>query len=279
MLKRATDYRIDWDFEFNKLRPYLLGKYGVVCLEYRSEDAAPEKFNHILKEDFGKNPGNSRWTSIRIDDDWYTTRKAGGILEQFERLLTDVGFPPAKAGRQGFDLSVASDNDVGGDMSITMSDVNIYIGAGLSAQLDAVCESMRNFIRNGGHFMIVVNDAAIRDQSEFWQRIWKAGLEAACEGGVLLVIHSGPRSERRRHADSPDPDETLFLPDSVEADQGRHDEMYDDLIDIFKKEGFKEPGESAVLYLTNLKSSVRLVNMRLSAAIMAVRKSAGSHES
>lgn len=283
MFKSAAEYRIDWKSEFAKLAPYLAGMGGVVSLEYVSDEAAPEKFNHLLKEDFGKKPGNGLWVSIRIDHDWYTTRRAPGILDEFERLLADAGYVAEASDGDPLVQNYFSGNDIGGDMNITLTDVtfptNSWLTAAvLSARLRVVCTTMKRFVESGGHLMIVVNDAEIRDQSEFWQRIWNAGLAEACGENVFLVIHAGPRARRRRHADAPEPDKTLFLPDSVEADDTRHDQMYDDLLTIFEREGFKEPGEAAVLYLSNNKSSVRHVNMRLSAAIMAVKSRKGSNE-
>jgi hypothetical protein len=276
MLKPASFYRLDWRSEFKKLDPYLSGKSGILCLEYKSAEAAAEKFNHLLKEDFAEKSGNAAWTSIRIDHDWYTTRKAQGIVEEFARLLAAEGFPAVGTGA-GASLSFLSDNDVRGNMTVTLTDVIVQPNSSwtadeFSGRLDAVCLALQNYLQSGGHFMIVVNDAPLVDQSEFWQRIWNAGLADAARGSVLLVMHAGPQARRQRHVDSPEPNLTLSLPDSLEADESRQDDIYDDLFSIFEREGFKEPAEAASLYLSNNKTSVRLMNMKLSTAIMDVKR-------
>ena len=72
MFKPAVYYRLDWNPEFKKLKPYLEGRGGVVQISYMSEDAAPDLFAHLLKEGYGK-PGNGMWTSLRIYREWHTT--------------------------------------------------------------------------------------------------------------------------------------------------------------------------------------------------------------
>jgi hypothetical protein len=273
MLKLASHYRIDWRREFEALAPYLKGKGGIVGIEYDSDEAASDKFNYLLKENFGR-PGNHMWSSLRVDHDWFTTHKAAGILDEMNRLLTDAGFPAERTQEEHYALNLFSGNDLEqGDLTSNWTNVTLHVGgllagAALRARVRAVSEAMCRYIACGGHFMIVVNDAPVSHQSEFWRDIWLGGLAEACGEKLLLVIHAGPRAGRRYHDDSPQLDERVFLPNSFEAEDSRQDDAYDDLFDVFKAEGFENPGESATLHLTGTMSSVRQLHVKLSAAIM-----------
>jgi hypothetical protein len=50
-MKKANDFRLDWQQEFSRLKPFMLDRGGVILLQYANEHAAPLKFNHLLKED------------------------------------------------------------------------------------------------------------------------------------------------------------------------------------------------------------------------------------
>lgn len=276
MLKQASHYRLDWLREFQILAPFLKGNAGIVGVEYASEEAAPDKFNHLLKEDFGR-PGNRMWNSLRIDHDWFTTRKVGGILDEIDRLLTDAGFAVEPIQQERYDIGILSGNDIGGDFTANVQNMTVHVSGSLAraavrARVSATSEEMRRYVRCGGHFMIVVNDTPLAEQSEFWHEVWNRGLAEACVENVLLVIHAGPKSGRRFHTDSPPPSKRFVLPDSIEADDLRQDQVYDDLYDVFKAEGFNDPAESAGTLLSATMSSVLQIHMKLSAAIMNKNK-------
>jgi hypothetical protein len=282
MLKPASHYRIDWHREFETLAPYLLGNGGVVGVEYDSEEAAADKFNHLLKEDFGR-PGNRMWSSMRIDHDWFTTRRGGGILDEIERLLSAAGFASERAPERRFAIDLLSGNDIGGNFTANVENVSIQMGGALAGaalrdRVRVTSEAMRRYVACGGHFMIVVNDAPVVDQSEFWQEIWLGGLAEACGDALLLVIHAGPKARRQYHPESPQLDQRLFIPDSFETDDLRQDQVYDDLFDILKAEGFERPEETAGAFLTVTMSSVRQVHMKLSAVIMNKNKWSGEQK-
>lgn len=281
MLKPAAHYRLNWKAEIKKLRPYMEGRGGVVAIEYASEDAAPEKFNYLLKEDFGK-PGNGMWNSMRIDHEWYTTRRAEGILDELDRLLGEAGFA-AEGKAEHAPLTLLSENTVKGNMTVNMVGVVLHGGyirtdRLLRARVKSVCGAMRRYVDAGGHFMIVVNDAPISNQATFWREIWNDGLSHASGDNVLLIIHAGPKAGRLQHSESPSPDEVIYLPSSVESDDSRQDDIYDDLFTIFEKEGFHEPAECAAIHLSNNKSSIRQLHVQLSAAIMNVKKRTGEQK-
>ncbi len=276
---KAAHYRLDWRSELEKIARYLKGRGGVVRVDYRSEDAAPEKFNHILKESFGT-AGNRMWLSLRIDREWFTTRQAQGILDELDRLLTSAGFPADRSPEEHDVVKIVADNDVQGNMTTTIQG-NIFNfrdglpGRALAARRASVCLSMRKYIACGGHFMIVVNDAPLSEQSVFWQQIWNAGLSEVVGENLLLVIHSGPKSERRQHQDSPEANETIFIPDSLEGDEIRQEHVYDDLIDVFQSESIPGAAECAATYLANNTKSVLQLHANLSATLMSVKRRLG----
>ncbi|MDT8758035.1 hypothetical protein MZO42_04940 [Sphingomonas psychrotolerans] len=272
MLKPASHYRIDWRREFATLAPYLNGNGGVIGVEYDSEEAAIDKFNHLIKEGFAR-PGDHMWTSLRVDHEWFTTRRVAGILDEMDRLLADAGFPAERACEGLYALNLFSGNDVAGDLRANLTNVTLQMdgpvaGAAFRGRVRAVSEAMCRYIASGGHFMIVINDTPIPDQAGFWHEIWLGGLAKACGDKLLVIVHAGPRAERRYHADAPVRDRILYLPDSFESDETRENDAYDDLFEVFKAEGFECPEESAGAYLDATLFSVRLLHLRLSAALM-----------
>lgn len=268
----AAKYRLDWRSELERLSPYLNGNGGVVRIEYNSDDAAPSFFNHILKEDFGK-PDNKMWISLRIYPEWFTTRKVPGILDEIDRLLAEVGFPAKKIPTE---LKILTNNVVGHDLNVTIEGLTIHQGGGpkgiaLRERTASVCAAMSRYVKAGGQFMITVNDAPILEQTDFWQQIWNAGLAEAGGGNLVLMIHAGPKAERQQHDESPEPNEIIILPDSVETDEIRCEHIYDDLIDAFTAAGVQDSVGSATVHLESNKQSVLQLHMKLSASIMAVK--------
>jgi len=276
-MRDAVSFRLDWRSEFKRLSQYLDGiRGGVIKVEYDSEDAAPDKFNFFLKEYFGK-PKNGMRCSLRIDHEWYTTRQVFGILDEIGRILADAGFPAdldqADCVSGG---NVVANNSVHGDMTVAIQGSTITINGrvderALRARLESICAAMRKYVGAGGHFMFVVNDAPLADQAEFWQRIWNAGLSAAVGENAVLVIGAGPKSGKRHHPDSPEPDELIVLPISVLTDEVRQDVIYDDLVEIFQSNGIKGAESAAQTYLTCHAHSMLQLNMQLSATLMSIR--------
>lgn len=273
---RAEHYRLDWHAEFEKLSPYLRGRGGVVRLEYSSENAAPHKFNHLLKEGFGK-PDNGIWRSLRIDHEWFTTRHVLGVIDEIDRLLTEAGFPAKNTEGEPANVNILTDVDVGGNMITNINELTINNGTGaggraVRARAKAVFSAMQRYVESGGRFMVIVNDMAIPDQTDFWQQIWHGGLSAAGGDHMLLVIHAGPKAAQLQHHDSPEADERIVLPDSVEEDSMRDCQIFDDLIDAFKAAGIEEAGGPAGVHLENNRTSILDINTKLSAAIMSAKR-------
>lgn len=242
MFPSADSFRLDWKSEFQKLHPFLKGKGGVVRLDFESEDAAPSKFNHILKEDFGTS-GNRTWLSLRVDDAWSTTYTVEDQIDAFARKLAEGGivvdFP--KAASSGGD--VFSRNSADGDLNITVSGTTIVTGYDQSPsatrkRVEAICDGVRRLVKCGGHFMVVVNDMTQAEQGQFWRHFWHAGLAEAGGGNLLLVYYVGPKCGRRPHDDAPSPDLHLVLPKGIESDESRQNQVYDDIIDLFSNAGF-----------------------------------------
>ncbi|MGJ4962954.1 hypothetical protein [Bradyrhizobium sp. HKCCYLRH3061] len=276
-MRDAAAFRLDWRSEFKRLSPYLDGiRGGVVRVDYDSEDAAPDKFNFLLKEYFGK-PKNGMRCSLRIDHEWFTTRQVFGILDEISRILADAGFPdeldPADCASSG---NIIANNSVDGNMTVAISNSTITINGrvderALRARLKSTCAAMRRYVGAGGHFMFVVNDAPLEDQAEFWQRIWNAGLSAAVGENAVLVVGAGPKSGKRHHPDSPEPDELIVLPVSVETDEARQDVIYDDLVEVFQRNGVQGAEAAAQTYLSCHARSMLQLNMQLSATLLSIR--------
>lgn len=272
----GSKFLLDWHSERERISPYLRGKGGIIRLEYESENAAPHKFNHFLKEKFA-NQGNLLWCSIRIDHGWFTTRQVVGILDELDRLLSEVGFKPEIPEEASGPLKVLADNDVGGNMSSYIESLEINYGGfvsgrALRARTDAVFSAMKQYSESGGRFMVILNDMPIHEQNEFWSQVWNAGLSIAGGDRMLLVIHAGPKAKKQLHHDSPEPCERIVLPDSVEDGSERDGYFYDDIFDAFKDAGIAEPSSVAGVYLEAYRSSVLQINMKLSTAIMTAMR-------
>ena len=275
-LQRANHYRLDWGNEFRKLKPFLDGEGGVVHIEFYDEHAAPEKFNHLLKEAFGR-ADNQMWLSLRIDADWHTTREPEWMLDELAQRLAKSGFPAEYKACALENLSFLSGNDVDGDMQVEMNGVNVNVhadgnlgGFARRARLEAVCAAMARYVAAGGHIMIVVNDAPVVAQTRFWREIWHGGLADAGAQNLLLVYFVGPEAGREPHQDSPNADVRLVLPSSIESDEKRQEEVYDDVFSLFQIDGFS--GEAAAMAADTLLASngrsVRELHSGLSKLIM-----------
>jgi hypothetical protein len=268
-------FRLDWRQEFKRLSPYLEKQGGVIRIEFQSENAAPLKFNHFLKEAFAQT--DTVWRSLRIDHEWFTTRQVHGVIDEIDRLLTEVGFPAKFPIEPTAPINILTDVEVGGNMTTNISGLHVNHGPGHSGRAfreraDAVFEALRHYIEGGGRFMVIVNDMPLADQTEFWRHVWNSGLSAAGGSAMLLVIHAGPKAGRRQHHDSPDANERIILPCAVEEDTDRDYQFFDDLSDAFAKAGIGEPGAPAGVHLENNRGSILLINMKLSAAIMSAKK-------
>lgn len=273
----AAYYRLDWRSEFKTLEPFLSGRGGVVQVEYNSGDAAPDMFNHLLKEEFSARSGNGFRLSLRIDQDWYTTRQVSGILDELDRLLAGAGFPVDQTPVESQSICFVAGNEVEGDMNTTITGNTFNLGNGfhgraLATRRSSVCAAMRRYVARGGRFMITMNDAPLQDQSIFWQQLWNVGLSEAGGNNILLLIHAGPMAGRMKHQDSPVANVKIFLPDSIEGDETRQDDIYDDLVDIFEREGIPGAAGCAVTHLENNKNSVLQLHVKLSGVLMSTKQ-------
>lgn len=278
-MHQAENFRLNWRSEFRKLSPYLQSQEGVVRVNYRSENAAPGMFNHLLKEEFVAHASNGPRLSLRIDSDWFTTRVVAGVLDELDRLLGEAGFPAERADIEYKLINFVTENEVQGNMITTVTNNTFNLGSEASAQAQAarlasVCAAMRKFVEAGGHFMVVLNDTPLSKQSVFWQQIWNVGLSDAGRGGLLLVIHAGPKSEQQQHEDSPRASECLYLPDSVESDESRQDHIYDDLIDVFQRNDIMshEASAAAAAHLANNADSMSKLYSKLGATLMSLKQ-------
>ncbi|MBO1326012.1 hypothetical protein K2X14_13800 [Acetobacter sp. TBRC 12305] len=242
MFPAANVFRVDWESEFKRLRPFLEGKGGVVQINFTSEDAAPSKFNHILKEDF-RAPGNGSCLSLRIDDAWSTTYTVDDQINAFARKLGEGGvvvdFPKVAP----YDGNVLSQNSASGDLTISVAGLTIVNGFDQSPyaqgkRIEAVCDGVRRFVNDGGHFMVVVNDMTQGEQARFWKQFWYAGLERAGGQSLLLIYFVGPKCGNRPHADAPPPSLRLTLPTAIEGDEVRENCVYDDILGLFEEAGY-----------------------------------------
>jgi|CXWL01.1.fsa_nt_gi hypothetical protein len=267
----ADAFRLDWQREFKKLDPYVSGKGGVILLEYGSKDACPLKFNYLLKEAFGSQQAKV-CPSLRIDSEWFTTRQVPGVLDEIDRLLTEVGVNVELPAEDLTSLNILKDNEVGGTMSTTINDLQINYatarsGRALRARADAIFSAMKHYVAGGGRFMVEMNDMPLSFQTDFWRHVWP-GLSKAGGDALLLVIHAGPKAERRQHQESPRPDELIVLPEAVEPDSERADQFFDDLIEAFAAAGIKDPHTAAGVHLGNNRRSVLDINVDFSTAVM-----------
>lgn len=273
---KAEDFCLDWRQEFETLSPYLEGAGGMIVLEYASDKAAPLKFNHLLKERFSK-PENGNWLSLRVDHEWFTTRQVAGVIDQIDRLLAEAGIQVESPSEEQAPVQILKGVEVGGNMTTAINELHIdyapaLAGRALRARAEAVFEAIRNYVSGRGRLMVILNDMPIPDQTDFWQQIWNAGLSAAGGDSLLLVIHAGPKAGRRRHHDSPEPNERIILPDEIEDGSARDNHFFDDLVDAFSTNGVQEPTGPAGVHLENNRASILYINMKLSAAIMSAKK-------
>lgn len=257
MFPRASHFRLDWRQELDKLGPFLNGRGGVVRIEFSSEDAAPSKFNHILKEEFGV-PGNGAWLSLRVDDGWSTTYTVDDQIDAFAKKLAEAGIVVDLSKATSSNGDAFSGNSSNGDLEITAIGVTIVRGFDQSARaigkrVDAICNGVRRLVECGGHFMVVVNDMTKAEQGRFWKQLWQAGLAEAGGGNMLLVYFVGPKCDNQPHADAPLPDLRLRLPREIEGDETRENHVYDDIIDLFTKAGYN--AEAASVAATSIISS------------------------
>jgi hypothetical protein len=234
MFPSADYFRLDWRSELKKLQIYLEGKSGVVRIDFASDDAAADKFNYILKEDFGK-IGNGSWLSLRIDWDWSTTYTVDDQINAFAKKLGEAGvvLEWPNSGLSGGDLF--SDNSSEGDMNLTMTGNTVFNGFDTSAyaiqeRVSAVCDAMRRYVADGGKFMVIVNDMSKANQGRFWRTFWNAGLREAGGDGLSLIYYVGSLCGDEPHEDAPAPDLQIALPSSIEGDETRENDVYDDIL-------------------------------------------------
>lgn len=241
---RQKTFPLDWRPELKKLEPFFAGKGGVVRIWYEGRDCAPHRFNAILKERYQKSD-NGLWTSIRIDPEWHTTHLLEDVLHEFERKLREVGFIEENGQQLAMPpVSVLSDNDIDGnaDISIESSIIGSYVESGNSPmrrdkKISAICNSLKQFLIDNGHFMIVMNHASPGRQSYFWRLMWRGGLDRLTQRGLLLIHFVDRAEEANIHPDAPVEELSLHLPKALLGDDSRQDDVYDDLIDIFEALG------------------------------------------
>lgn len=268
-------FRLDWLREAKKLRPFFDGEPGVVRIDFQSEEAAVDKFNHLIKDKFQNGHGNGQWLSARLDDDWSTTHTIVDQIHAIARKLEEGSIVIDWSQAQSGFGDVASGNHSDGDMDISISGSVIMNGmdaspAGVQKRLDLVCEAMRQFVAHGGRFMLVVNDMERQDQGKIWKAIWHAGLRDAGGDRLSLVYYTGPKCGQEPHDDAPAPSVNFTLPHNIEADETRKDEVYDDVIGILTARGYSsdEAVSAAAMLVDSNSDSVRRLHMGLSKAMM-----------
>ena len=279
-------FRLDWLREAERLQPYFDGKPGVVRIDFDSEDAAVGKFNHFIKEQFQNGNGKGQWLSLRLDDEWSTTHALDDKIFVIARKLEEAGIVVDWKQGQSAVGNVASGNEAGGDINITISDSVNMNGTdtspkGVQNRLGLVCDAMRQFINNGGHFMLIINDMKRRDQGKVWKSIWHAGLQDAGGDALSLVYYVGPECKGEPHEDAPAADVLFKLPDNIETDETRKNDVFNDVVEILTSQaGYSaEAAESAACMLVDSSSdSVKRLHMGLSKAMMnlSARKNGAS---
>ena len=276
-LPSANTYRLDWRSEFKKLRPFLEGQGGVVRVDIPSDKCAADKFNHIIKEEFGK-PGNSSWLSLRIDHDWSTTYTVEDQILAFEKKLAEANIAVKWPQTSNGNVDNLSGNRSGRDMEITVTNSTINYGFDSSphavrARIDAVCEAVRKFVELGGHFMVIVNDMKVEDQGHFLSKFWNAGLREAGGSNVLLLYFVGPRCGHNPHADAPAPELQFSLPTAISGDENREEAVYDDIFDIFTSAGYggDAAGMAADSLISGHGDSVKTVQTELAKLILRMK--------
>lgn len=268
-------FRLDWLQEAEKLKPYFDGKPGVFRIDFESEDAAVDKFNHFVKEQFQNGHGNGQRLSLRLDDDWSTTHTIDDQIFAIARKLKEAGIGVDWDAHELSVGDIASGNSAEtGNIDINISNSVFGMDAspnGIQKRLELVCEATKQFVASGGRFMLIVNDMQRHDQGKVWKSIWNAGL---CEAGgdhISLVYYVGPKCGQAAHDDAPVPNATFQLPHNIETDDARQDEVYDDIFEILTdREGYSSEAASAAAgaIVSNSSHSVRRLHMGLSKAIM-----------
>ena len=268
-------FRLDWQSEAKKLKPIFDGGPGFVRIDFQSVEAAVDKFNHFIKEQFQNGNGNGERLSVRLDDDWSTTHTINDQIDAVARKLEEAGISIDWSQTQSGVGDVASGNQTGGDLDIDIANSVIVNGmdasaAGVQKRLNLVCEAMRQFVANGGRFLLVVNDMDKQNQGKIWKAIWNTGLREAGGDRLSLVYYVGPKCGQEPHDDAPAPNVAFTLPHSIEADDTRQDEVYDDVFEILTDRGYssEEAVGAAKMLVDSNSHSVRRLHLGLSNTLM-----------
>lgn len=271
----AANFRLDWRREHAKLTPIFQGEPRIVQIGFQSEDAAVDKFNYFIKEEFQNGNGNGQHLSARIDDAWSTAHTINDQIDAVARKLEEAGISIDWSQTQSGIGDVASGNQAGGNLDIDIANSVIINGmdasaAGVQKRLNLVCQAMSQFVANGGRFLLVVNDMDKQNQGKIWKSIWNAGLREAGGDRLSLVYYVGPKCGEEPHEDAPAPDVAFKLPHDIEADDTRQDEVYDDVVGILTDRGYssEEAASAAGMLVDSNSDSVRRLHMGLSKALM-----------
>ncbi len=279
------NFRLDWRSEYRKLTPIFQGEPCIFRISFQSNDAAVDKFNYLIKEEFQNGNGNDQRLSARLDDAWSITYTINDQIDAIGRKLEEAGISIDWSQTQSGVGDVASGNQTGGDLDIAISGSVIINGmdvsaAGVQKRLNLVCEAMRQFVASGGRFMLVINDMEKQDQGKIWKAIWNAGLREAGGDRLSLVYFVGPKCGQAPHDDAPAPSVAFNLPHDIEADDTRQNEVYDDAVEILTDHGYspEEAAGAAGMLVDSNSHSVRRLHMGLSKAMMnwSVRKGVAS---
>lgn len=279
-------FRLDWLREAKKLEPYFDGMPGVVRIDFESEDAADDKFNHFVKEQFQNGNSNGQRASLRLDDEWSTTFPGYDQVVAVGRKLEEHGVAVDWARGQSATGDTASGNQAGRDNIISIENSSIINGVdaspmGIQRLLHIVCEAMKTFVEGGGHFMLIVNDMARQNQGKVWKSIWMAGLRDAGGDQISLVYFVGPKCGAQPHSDAPVPEVRFKLPHEIETDESRQDEVYDDVFGILTKCGYssEEAAGAAKMLVDSNSHSVRRLHMGLATTLMNLSVHRGATKS
>ncbi len=272
---KHANFRLDWQREAKKLKPFFDGEPGVVRIDFQSTEAAVNKFNWFIEEQFQNANGNGQWLSARLDDDWSTTYTVDDQIHAISRKLEEADIKVDWTQAQSGVGDVASGNQSDGDIDINISDSVIMNGmdaspAGVQKRLNLLCDALRQFVASGGRFMLVVNDMKQQNQGKIWKAIWNAGFRDAGGDRLSLVYYVGPKCGQEPHDDAPSPDVAFTLPHSIEADETRQEEVYDDVVEILTARGYSsdEAVSAAAMLVDSNSDSVRRLHMGLSNAMM-----------
>jgi hypothetical protein len=204
--------KIDWEIPIERIKPYLEGKGGVLCVS-GDKDSAWASFSTLLRDFLRER--YPRAVNLKVNPQDEITREPSGILE---KLMVKLGIDPQLRPEQGA-VNVVSGIQAHHDVNVGNVNVNVYSEPRISKRTKLVLDHLDDKQDRDERFVMILHgshEMPTKTSIWFWEHFWSGGLENFCDRGCLVVCLCESSGSCAHRENVPSVRDRVRLPSSYE---------------------------------------------------------------